>query len=262
MAKRLIPLILLVFMLCGCIPAGIDPVFVPNPPVATTAPTTTPTTVPSTSTNPTTPTHSALWLPDVDVEDVITYFNEVCLDAEVTNSGDPSLLQKWVAPIYYTLNGDYTQEDLAVLEDFCAWLNTIDGFPGIQKAPHAFMTNLRIDFCSARQMHNILGSWTQGLDGAVTFWYQENEIYEGQICIRTDLSQSLRNSVILEELYNGLGPVQDTTLRSDSLIYAGYSEPQTPTDVDALLLKLLYHPRMECGMDAQECESVIRTLYQ
>jgi hypothetical protein len=30
--------------------------------------------------------------------------------------------------------------------------------------------------------------------------------------------------VILEEVYNGLGPVQDTALRPDSLIYSDFSE--------------------------------------
>ena len=71
----------------------------------------------------------------------------------------------------------------------------------------------------------------------------------------------MRNSVILEEIYNGLGPVQDTDLRPDSLIYSAYSTPQELTEIDELILKLLYHPDMVCGMNAQECEAVIRQLY-
>ena len=67
--------------------------------------------------------------------------------------------------------------------------------------------------------------------------------------------------MILEEIYNGLGPVQDTSLRSDSIIYAGYSTPQSLTAMDELLLRLLYRPELVCGMDAQQCEAVIRQLY-
>ena len=99
------------------------------------------------------------------------------------------------------------------------------------------------------------------MDGGVTFWYNEDEIFDAIICYRTDLDQYLRNSVILEEIYNGLGPIQDTALREDSIIYTEFSQPQALTQIDELLLKLLYHPEMQCGMNAEECENIIRRLY-
>ena len=67
--------------------------------------------------------------------------------------------------------------------------------------------------------------------------------------------------MIQEEIYNGLGPVQDTALRPDSMIYSEFSQPQALTDVDVLILQLLYNPRIACGMNQQECEAVIRELY-
>ena len=67
--------------------------------------------------------------------------------------------------------------------------------------------------------------------------------------------------MILEEIYNGLGPIQDTDLRSDSIIFSGYSTPQHLTAVDELLLRLLYHPQLTCGMDSAACQSAIRQLY-
>ena len=107
-----------------------------------------------------------------------------------------------------------------------------------------------------------MGSDFVGLDGAVTFWYSgANDIYDEVICVRTDLHQFLRNSVILEEMYNGLGPIQDSLLRRDSIIAQEYSEVQMLTKVDELILKLLYHPDIQCGMNAAECEAVIRQLY-
>lgn len=230
----------------------------------TTAPTTEETTEATSA--PTEPTetealHSPLYLPDVPVEDVIRYFNEVCLDAEFVNGGDATRLQRWETPICYQLYGDYTEEDLAVLTGFADWLNTIEGFPGLSETPDPTQTNLRIHFCTQEEMISLMGDNFSYMDGGVTFWYMEDRIYDAIICYRTDLSQYLRNSVILEEIYNGLGPVQDTDLRYDSIIYSGFSEPQSLTQVDELLLKLLYHPRMQCGMTAAECEAVIRELY-
>ena len=210
----------------------------------------------------TVPVHSALYLEGVCVEDVILWFHEVVLDSEFINGGDPSRLQRWEDPICYSIEGEPTQEDLAVLESFCVWLNTVEGFPGIRQASAGDWVNLRIHFTDAQGLLAVMGSGFDGLDGAVTFWYDGfDRIYEEVICIRTDLDQTLRNSVLLEEIYNGLGPMQDTNLRPDSIIYQEFTQPQALTAVDELLLKLLYHPDMACGMNAAECEAVIRQLY-
>ena len=226
--------------------------------VATEPPTEPP--VPETEA-PTQPEHSWLYIPGVSVEDVIRYFNEVCLDAEYVSGGDPSKLQKWMEPIYYTLDGPYTDEDLETLTGFMEFLNTIDGFPGIYESQDLLQTNLQIYFRTQDGLVDLMGDNFWGCDGGVTFWYLNDEIYDATICYSTDVSQYIRNSVILEEIYNGLGPVQDTNLRPDSIIYAGYSEPQELTEMDKLLLILLYHPRLECGMNARQCEAVIRELY-
>ena len=233
---------------------------------AVTEPTTLPPTtlMPAETTVPPTeapPEHSWLYIPGLDVEDVILYFNEVCLDAEFVESGDASKVQKWMAPIYYTLYGSYTDEDLEALASFTEFLNTIDGFPGISEAENSWQTNLEIHFCSQAELIDLMGDQYWGTDGAVTFWYTNNEIHTAIICYSTETTQYVRNSVILEEIYNGLGPVQDTSLRTDSIIYAGYSEPQELTEIDKLLLTLLYHPKIECGMDADACEAIIRELY-
>lgn len=209
----------------------------------------------------TVPQHSNLYIAGVPVEDVIGYFNEVVLNAEFINSGNPAYLQRWDEPIFYILSGTPTDEDLTTLSSFSEWLNTIDGFPGIHETDAAESANLSIYFCTESELISHLGDNFYGTDGGVTFWYMDNKIYKGIICCRTDLDQQLRNSVILEELYNGLGPIQDTELRPDSIVYSGFSQPQQLTPMDELILKLLYHPQMQCGMDADACEGIIRQLY-
>lgn len=263
--------IILSFTLILCLSAGCESIVFSTEPTisevptgafdaATTAPqpeaTAIPTEAPSTE-----PEHSALYIPGLCVEDVILYFNEVCLDSEFMNGGDPSFIQKWTVPICYALYGDYTEEDLTTLSRFVHWLNTIDGFPGMHEAQTGQDINLRIHFCSQSEMSRLMGDNFSEMDGGVTFWYSSDRIYDAIICYRSDLDQYLRNSVILEEIYNGLGPVQDTVLRPDSIIYQDFSQPQHLTAIDELLLRLLYHPDILPGMNAQQCEQVIRTLY-
>lgn len=225
----------------------------------TDAPTEPPTEPPTQA--PTQPPHSALYIPGLDVEDVILYFNEVALDAESFDSGDPSRLQRWATPIFYHVYGEPTDADLAVLEDFVAWLNTILSFPGMYEIDDPAAATMRIHFTDQDGLLDIMGSDFTGLDGAVTYWYDNDEIYDCTICIRTDIGQYVRNSVIMEEVYNGLGPIQDTSLREDSLIYSGYSEPQELTEIDEMLLRLVYHPDLKAGMNAEECEAIIRQVY-
>lgn len=261
--KKLLSFILCALLLasCGTNPKSVEPA-ITVPATTTESPTAAPTENTIISTTPSTePVHSTLYISMLDVEDVIDWFNEVCLGAEFVNSGDPSFLQKWDRTISYMVHGDPTDDDLATLESFTQWLNTVNGFPGIIETEDPLEANLNIHFCTQLEMLSKMGDWAHDLDGAVTFWYEDNRIYDATICIRTDLSQHLRNSVIMEELYNGLGPIQDTSLRPDSIIYAEFSEPQELTETDKLILQLLYHPQMQCGMNADQCEEVIRMLY-
>jgi len=205
--------------------------------------------------------HSPLCIPGISVEEVIASFNEVCLQAEYINSGDPSVLQKWEMPILYCLNGSYTAADFEILSTFADALNAIEGFPGMQETFNAEEANLTIHFCDENTLVSLMGERFRDTDGAVTFWYREDAIFDAIICYREDIDQYTRNSVILEEIYNGLGPIQDTRLRPDSIIYSEFSQPQELSDMDWLILKLLYHPQLRCGMNAAECEAVIRALY-
>ena len=263
MLKRIILAGMLILLLCGCAKATPTPE-IPSvtaaPTEAPTVPPTDPPTEPATEA-PTAPPHSELYLPGVSVEDVLLYFNEVCLNAEYVNGGDPSFLQRWNAPISYVLLGDYTPEDTETIAGLTGWLNTQFGFPGMYRTEDAVMANLEIYFCDQEEIVDRMGDNFWDADGAVTFWYADDVIYKAIICIRSDVDQELRNSVILEEIYNGLGPIQDTTLRPDSIIYSEFSTPQELTDLDQLILQLLYHPDLKCGMSADECEAAIRRIY-
>ena len=257
--KKLPVILLALLMLSGCafLPPEQDPEPTPPP---TTAPSTQ-ATEPSTQATDPEPLHSELYMEGLSADALIVYFEEICLDAEIVNSGDPAVLQKWAEPLVYRIHGEATGEDLETLARFVQWLGTVEGFPGIREAGPEEMPNVDIHFCLSDRMAQLLGDWTWGCDGGVTFWYNENKICSATICIRTDISQTVRSSVILEELYNCLGPIQDTDLREDSLIWSGYSEPQWMTEEDMLILRLLYHPALEPGMDRQSCAEGIRALY-
>ena len=195
---------------------------------------------------------------------MIKYFNEVVLSIEYsTGSGDPSVVQKWKDPICYYIEGQPTDQDLAALSKLVAQLNTIEGFPGIRQATD-LERNLGLHFLDRTAFRARFSAVINGeeAEGAVQFWYYtlSNTIYQGDIGYRSDIDQKIRDSVIPEEIVNALG-LNDTILRKDSIVYQYASTATELSDVDLVILKLLYHPSMQRGMDAKACEAVIRELY-
>lgn len=216
-------------------------------------------------TEPPPPEHSALYLPQVSQEEMIRYFNEVVLSIEYsTGSGDPTLVQKWTCPIQYTISGDATQEDLVVLRSLFDALNEIEGFPGIYEATELSPANLTIHFMDSDALQLAFSDILHGeiADGAVQFWYHTdtNEIYSGRIGYRTDIDQSLRNSVLLEEIVNLLG-LNDTILREDSIVYQYGSNITALSDVDWVILKLLYAQEILPGFSESQCRPILEQLY-
>ena len=214
-----------------------------------------------TETTPAEEEHSELFLAGVYVNSVIKYYNEVVLDGEYVHSGNASLVQKWTTPIIYSLNGA-TKSDRDIINYISEQFNDIEGFPGMYEAQDGFIPNLVVSFLPYDEMNEKNNTpEAKGSDGFATFYYDNNEIYDGFIYISSEMEGDMRRSVIMEEFYNILGPIQDTILRSDSIIYQYESTATDFTEMDILLLKLLYHPDIICGMNADECEKIIRGLY-
>ncbi len=225
-----------------------------------TPPTAEPTEMPTEDTTP----HSELYVPGISQDKMVTYFNEVVLGMEYTEGdGDATVVQKWEQPISYRIDGVPNHKDAQIISALSKQLNTVEGFPGIRAAT-GLEQNVTISFLHKEEFDTQFAHILNGepADGAAQFWYynQTNDIYSGRIGYNKDAAQEIRNSVIPEELVNLLG-ISDTTLREDSITYQNASTATEPSAVDWAIIKLLYNPKIHCGMTAAECETIIRELY-
>jgi len=230
--------------------------------VPTAEPTEAPTEVPAEE--PTEASHSDLYVPGISQDKMVAYFNEVVLDMEsAADEIETAVVQKWDRPISYRIEGVPSHRDAQIISALSKQLNSVEGFPGIRAAT-GLEQNVTIYFLHdgefETQFSHLLGG--ESADGAVQFWYynDSNGIYAGRIGYRKDAVQEIRDSVIPEELVNLLG-ISDTTLREDSITYQNGSQITEPGDVDWAIIKLLYNPKIQCGMNAAECEKIIRELY-
>lgn len=209
--------------------------------------------------------HSAFYLEEYSVEDVLKYFNEVVLNTEYsTGTGDSTLVQRWDVAIRYRILGDFTEEDVEILEQLFSELNKVEGFPGVCETTENEEPNLYIHFEGREAFNDRFMAFlnSEYADGAARYWYytETNDIYEGTIGYWKNMDEEIRKSVLLEEVVNCLG-IGDSLLREDSIVYQYSNDATTLTEMDWLIIRLLYNPRIRCGMDAVECERIIRELY-
>ena len=276
---KIAAILLCVLFLCGCMdttkryrkhsanwPDTFEQMEIPeDDPVENPAPDATQTETPEDDLIPPPPAHSVLYNPQYTTEQIWEYFQEVALAMEYTDgSGDPSLVQKWLSPIKYYVYGSPTEEDNAYLYNLLDQLNEIPGFPGFVLVQEEGFEDLAFYFEDYNEFNDRFSDAIHGESafGAVQFWYytETNEIYSANIGYRTDIDQESRNSVILEEIINCLG-ISDSELREDSIVYQ-YSNSNTAlSDVDWIIIKILYDPAISCGMNAEECRAVVESLY-
>lgn len=207
--------------------------------------------------------HSEYYLEGLTPDKLVTFFTEVCVNKNSKlNETQTYTLSKWSDAIYYSVFGEYTTEDIETIESFAAYLNTIDGFPGMHKAPSSAACNLKIYFGDARKMTDIMGSKAKGSNGFVRVSKNySGDYYDGKICVLSTLKQSLRSTVTRHEIFNGIGAMNDSELRSDSLIYDYTLRTDNLSEEDKVIIKMLYNPKIISGMDEQQCEYVIREVY-
>ena len=209
------------------------------------------------------PLHSELYLPDCSQQQMLDYFNEIVFSSEY-GTGDSTLVRKWNIPIRYRIYGPTTQKDLEVLTDLFAELNKIDGFPGIYAADEGETENLTISFLGVEDFNLAFSDFLQGEDayGATEYWYynESNAVFSARIGYRTDVDQDTRVSILIEEIVNTLG-LNDTEVREDSIVYQYSNDNTALSDIDWVILKMLYNPKIKSGMNADSCSDILKELY-
>ncbi len=270
-------MLLLIGVLCSCrIPLPED-IFPEKSPTPTQSPTPYPTYAERPSPTPTplgaelTPTPEVTpgpFDPKVNRErypnkDILEYFYEIALYTEYGTHGKQEPIQKWTAPLKCFITGYPNEEDMQMVLRVFESLNNLPGFPGIKQVDTEADSNVYITFLPEEEYFDFsrkyIASRTYGF-AAINRDETNRVIHSATIGFRTDLTQSKRNAVIIEELTQMLGLLNDTYRHPESIFYQGPHEPQWYTDLDWILVQLLYHPLIKPGMTYEECATILPLL--
>ncbi|NLG36947.1 MAG: DUF2927 domain-containing protein [Clostridiales bacterium] len=220
-------------------------------PFPTSAPTTAPTVVPTAA-----PTPSPDPTPDPSL--VRYYLSQIAFSSEYGGSASSEgKVRKWEQPILIQVSGSPTDEDLVTLDSHIEALGMIPGMPDIRRV--ASGGSVEMYFVPLSGMAYAIPGYVEGNWGYFQVWWDSGmRIEKALVGITTDVTtQEQRNHLILEEVTQMLGLMQDSDLYEDSIFYAPWTETQALSELDWQTLYLLYRPDIRAGMTWDEVIAVL-----
>lgn len=90
----------------------------------------------------------------------------------------------------------------------------------------------------------------------VHIWFGRNGISESRAVIVSDGGEALFNRCLVEEVLQGLGPINDSPDLPES-VFNDYSSHNGLTSFDRSLLQMLYHPAIKPGMGRRDVVEIL-----
>lgn len=189
--------------------------------------------------------------------EIISYFCDVALGAEYGETEE--VVIRWGEPVRYHIGAGATEADLQQIYSLIDALNKVPGFPGFVPAASAEDASLTVSFVDTAGMEAAAGD---SFNGYVTLrWALDGYgIVSGQIYYNTELDQGERNAVIVEELVQSLGLLNDTYDHPESIFYQYHTDTSWPTTLDWAVIQLLYSDGITPGMDGQAARAAAAQL--
>ena len=191
------------------------------------------------------------------IENIMDIFDEVALAEEYISRPSSTLIQKWNSPIYYYYK-NASVDDIKQIKKIAQLLNDIPEFPGMFEA-NSDHANLIIDFVDYNYLH--AQTKVAGVEGySENTFAGDNIITKSNIMINYDLNQNIKNSVIAEEILHSIGLKNDTKKFKNSVLYDYGSLIEYPTDMDIILINILYDKSITYGMDINTVNNKIKSI--
>jgi hypothetical protein len=190
--------------------------------------------------------------------DEIDYFTAIAFGAEIGDSSP--FLRRWRSDtdLAIRVNGAPTPDDLVMLD---AVLAEISRLTPLQFEIVDDLPAVEVHFVPRSQFQTVLPQAQTGSDGFVWAWWAADDHFTScLVLIATDLSQSLRDHVIREEVTQMLGLLQDSFLYPESIFYRSPSIVTEYLPIDRAVIELLYRVELAAGMTSTQAEQMARTL--
>ena len=170
-------------------------------------------------------------------------------------------LTRWETAIRICVTGSPSKEDLRQLDRFIMDIAThCPNMPNIRVVNSQSDANIIIYYGPLKELSKHLDSYREGNWGAFSYWYDaRNRMTSAKVAIATDVNTAAsKRHLLMEELTGVFGLTNDHELYSDSILYQEWTTVGELSEVDWLMLNMLYDPDLNCGMNAQEAYRILR----
>ena len=177
-----------------------------------------------------------------------------------TANGSHPLL-RWADTIYIYVGGSPAAEDLNELDVFLLELAThCPNMPNIHRVTDRSSANICIYYCPLNEMGYYLTNYTEGNWGYFSYWNNSSgEIYQAEIAIATDVNtRQSKNHLLREELVGAFGLTNDHSSYSDSILYSEWTTTPQLSDLDWLMLNMLYDPDLSPNTSSTDAYRILK----
>lgn len=169
-------------------------------------------------------------------------------------------LIRWTKPLRIYVGGKPTPTDLRELNSFLTDLAVhVPMMPNASIVDSKADANITLYYVPLEEMDQYVTNYVEGNWGIFTYWHSGHQMVRAEIAIATDVTtQKARTHLMKEELVGVLGLTNDHDEYADSILYQSWTTTQELSDVDWLMLNMLYHPDVNPGMIWEEFLPITR----
>ena len=169
-------------------------------------------------------------------------------------------LMRWEKTIKIFVAGSPEQDDLDQLDLFIMEIAThCPNMPNIRIVNSEKDANIVIYYGPLDQLSKHVDYYHEGNWGAFSYRYDSTHaMTSGKIGIATDRNTTdSKRHLLREELVGLFGLTNDHNYYTDSILYQEWTTTGQLSEVDWLMLNMLYDPALKCGMDAKEANEIL-----
>tara|TARA_B100001250_G_scaffold47564_1_gene37240 strand:- start:1622 stop:2323 length:702 start_codon:yes stop_codon:yes gene_type:complete len=202
-------------------------------------------------------------LDEYDLE-VISYFKEIALGFEFGSSS--KITRKWCSDLKVFIGGETNSILLEELDNIISEILSLstDNF-NMEIVSDSSLSNYYIFFGKGDNYAKIFPSASSYVNnnwGLFFIWYNSsNCLNRGQMYVDTDRADFIQAKHLLrEEFTQSLGLARDSDKYINSIFQSSWTTTTSFSQIDKDLIRLLYHPEMQTGLNESEVDVLLRNV--
>ncbi len=186
---------------------------------------------------------------------VIDYFEQIALG--FSDGSISQITRKWKAPMKVYMSGSPSEPLKNELNKIVTEINSIatDGFQ-IEVTEDSLVANFDIIIGTAKQYYTIFpsqGDTTNTYAGNYyIYWHNKSNIFYGNMFVDVTQGTFSYSTFLLRRLLtNAIGLTNQSYEYQNSIFYSGWETVNSYQRIDKDMIRLLYHPDMQTGWNAE-----------